>query len=78
MRVDDHEKLLDELLRQEEELQFRSFRNDDALRLGLKLAERARAESKAVTVDICRNGQQLFHAALAETSATTTPGSAAR
>jgi uncharacterized protein (UPF0303 family) len=58
----------DELLRQEEELQLPSFDNDDAWRLGCALVEAARARSAAVTVDISRNGQQLFHAALAGTA----------
>jgi uncharacterized protein (UPF0303 family) len=60
---------LAELLSQETELQFRAFRNDDALTLGMKLVERAKGDGKAVTVDICRNGQQLFHCALSGTSA---------
>jgi uncharacterized protein (UPF0303 family) len=66
--MEDDTALLQELLRQEEELQFSDFTNDDALRLGLALVERARADGKAVTVDIRRNGQQLFHCALAGTS----------
>jgi uncharacterized protein (UPF0303 family) len=60
---------LDELIRQEEELQVRSFDNDDAWRLGCALVDAARARSAAVTIDITRNGQQLFHAALPGTSA---------
>jgi uncharacterized protein (UPF0303 family) len=67
--MDDYQDLLQELLRQEEELQFNEFTNDHALRLGLALVERAKASGKAVTVDIRRNGQQLFHCALAGTSA---------
>jgi uncharacterized protein (UPF0303 family) len=67
--MDDHHALLAELLGQEDELQFRTFTNDDALRLGLALVERARAEGKSLTADIRRNGQQLFHAALPGTSA---------
>ncbi|HKB81807.1 MAG TPA: heme-degrading domain-containing protein [Burkholderiales bacterium] len=63
------ERLLAELLSQEEELQFREFRNDDALLLGMRLVNHAKADAKAITVDICRNGQQLFHCALPGTSA---------
>ena len=63
------ERLLAELLSQEEELQFREFPNDAALLLGMKLVNRAKADGKSVTVDICRNGQQLFHCALPGTSA---------
>ncbi len=67
--MEDHDALLEELLRQEQELQFSRFGNDDALLLGMRLVERAKAQNKAITVDICRNGQQLFHLALAGTSA---------
>jgi uncharacterized protein (UPF0303 family) len=63
------EHMLAELLSQEVEIQFRAFGNDDALSLGMKLVDRAKADGKSVTVDICRNGQQLFHCALPGTSA---------
>ena len=66
--MEDLQPILEELLSQEKELQFREFGNDDALRLGLKLVERAKQRGHAITVDICRNGQQLFHSALAGTS----------
>jgi uncharacterized protein (UPF0303 family) len=67
--MENPESLLDKLLAQEQELQFREFSNDDALSLGMKLVNRAKAGGKSVTVDICRNGQQLFHCALPGTSA---------
>jgi uncharacterized protein (UPF0303 family) len=63
------ERMLAELLSQEVEHQFRAFGNDDALLLGMNLVNRAKADGKSVTVDICRNGQQLFHCALPGTSA---------
>jgi uncharacterized protein (UPF0303 family) len=61
--------LLAELLHQEQALQFDRFDNVDAYQLGQLCADTARAEGLGVTIDICRNGQQLFHAALAGTSA---------
>jgi uncharacterized protein (UPF0303 family) len=67
--MDDIKLSLDDLLRHEQELQFREFDYDDALRLGLKLVERAKELAGPVTIDICRNGQQLFHCALPGTSA---------
>jgi uncharacterized protein (UPF0303 family) len=67
--MDDIKLSLEELLRQEEDLQFRGFDYDDALRLGLKLVDRAKELAKPLTIDICRNGQQLFHCALPGTSA---------
>jgi uncharacterized protein (UPF0303 family) len=61
--------LLDTLLRQEEQLQFATFTNETAYAVGTRMVEVARAEGKSVTIDIRRHGQQLFHAALAGTSA---------
>jgi uncharacterized protein (UPF0303 family) len=54
---------------QERRLVFAGFDNDDAWRLGNVLVELARARGLAVTIDIRRNGHQLFHAALPGTSA---------
>lgn len=67
MESDAH--LLATLLRQEETLQFERFTNETAYELGTRMVEAARAEEKAVTIDIRRNGQQLFHVALPGTSA---------
>ena len=61
--------LLQALLRQEELLQFAEFTNDTAFELGIQMVEAARKEEKSLTVDIRRNGQQLFHCALAGTAA---------
>jgi uncharacterized protein (UPF0303 family) len=65
----DSQRQLQLFLQQEFELQFTEFSNDTALAFGLKLVEAARARSSSVTVDVCRNGQQLFHCALPGTSA---------
>jgi len=59
----------EELLRQEAELQFQRFDNDTALALGQALVTAARENGLAVTVDVRRGEQQLFHAALAGTAA---------
>jgi len=59
---------LAELAAEEEELQFASFTNDDAWDLGSALVATGRREQLPVAVDISRNGQQLFHAALTGTS----------
>ena len=61
--------LLASLLEQERRIQFRAFTNATAWQVGAQLAERGRAEQLPITIDICRNGQQLFHYALPETSA---------
>lgn len=64
----EYDELLKELRQQEEDIQFASFSNDTALAVGMALVEAARDKSKAVTVDITRGGQQLFHFAMAGTS----------
>ena len=58
---------LAELAAEEAELQFTNFTNDDAWALGTALVEAGR--ELPVAIDISRNGQQLFHAALPGTSA---------
>ncbi|AHH99455.1 heme-degrading domain-containing protein [Kutzneria viridogrisea] len=61
--------LLTELTEQEERLQFDRFDNDTALDLGEHLLRAARERGLPVTISVRRNGQRLFHAALAGTSA---------
>ena len=63
------QELLDALLDQERRLQFDRFDNDDAIALGLALVERGRVDKLAIAIDVTRNRQQIFHAALAGTSA---------
>jgi uncharacterized protein (UPF0303 family) len=58
------ESLIPELEAQEAELRFPSFSNSQAIALGAAIAEKARERGKAITVDIRRAGQQLFHCAL--------------
>lgn len=58
-----------ELEEQERRLVLDRFGNEDAWRLGCLLTDLARERGAAVTVDIRRGGQQLFHCALPGTSA---------
>ena len=67
--MNEHQQLLKVLAQHEQELQFTEFSNETALALGLALAEAAKRGQKAITIDICRNGQQLFHYAMPGTSA---------
>jgi len=57
-----------ELEDQERRLQFTRFDNRDAWKLGSRLVELAATRDLAVTIDIRRHGQQLFHAALPGTT----------
>ncbi|WP_028612515.1 heme-degrading domain-containing protein [Paenibacillus harenae] len=45
---------------EEQELRFRAFTNDTALKLGLMVVDEARQRDKRVTVDITREGHRLF------------------
>ena len=61
--------LITRIEEQEARLTLPRFDNDDAWRLGTLLVELARDRSAPVTIDIRRNGQQLFHCALPGTTA---------
>ncbi|GEO17822.1 heme-degrading domain-containing protein [Microvirga aerophila] len=56
---------LDALLAEEQELQFPSFGTDVAWTLGSHIYQRAKAASLPIAIEVSRNGQQLFFAALA-------------
>ena len=62
------ETLLKKLEAEEQELQFDRFSNEDAAVLGLMLYETAKAKNLPVTIDITRNGHQLFHLSMPGTS----------
>lgn len=53
---------------QERDLVFTQFDNDDAWRLGCLLVELARERELAITIDVRRGAQQLFHCALPGTT----------
>ena len=66
--MDEYTDLLKDLLQQEDEIQFSSFNNDMAFAVGTALLDAARGKDKPITIDIARNGQQLFHFAMQGTS----------
>lgn len=53
-----------ETANQEKELQFTGFTNEDAWEIGTLMVEAAKARFLAITIDICRSNQQLFHYAM--------------
>ena len=61
--------VLEQLLQEEQELQFTMFNEDVAWKLGSQLVEKALRRSLPVTIDIMRGSHQLFHASLPGTSA---------
>lgn len=67
--MEDTSRLLDALLNEEAVLQFDAFTNETAFEVGIRLVDVARQDHLAITVDIRRHGQQLFHFALPGTNA---------
>jgi len=61
--------ILNQLLQEEQELQFARFNEDTAWQLGSLLVEIAHTRNLSVTIDITRGSHQLFHASLRGTSA---------
>jgi len=57
-----------ETANQESELQFTLFTNADAWEIGNLMVEAAKARSLAITIDISRSNQQLFHYAMPGTN----------
>ncbi len=64
----DYGKLYDKVTTQEKTLVFNQFTNDDAMSLGMQMVKDAQKDNLAITIDIARNGQQLFHYALPGTA----------
>lgn len=62
------ETLLKKLEAEEQELQFDHFSNEDAVAVGLSLYETAKEKNLPVTIDVTRNGHQLFHLSMPGTS----------
>ncbi|HEY8889968.1 MAG TPA: heme-degrading domain-containing protein [Clostridium sp.] len=66
--MEDYKKMLKDIEKQEEMIQFTEFTNETALQIGLRLIEKAKEENLSLTIDITKCGQQLFHCALEGTS----------
>lgn len=66
--MEDYDKMLIELKKQEEMLQFTEFTSETALQIGMRLIEKAKEENYSITIDITRCGHQLFHYAFEGTS----------
>ncbi|MBN2851510.1 MAG: heme-degrading domain-containing protein [Clostridia bacterium] len=64
----DYDTLLAQVKKQEELLQFDTFNNRDAWEIGNLLVQKAQKENLKVSIDISRNGHQLFHYAMEGTS----------
>ena len=61
--------ILEQVLLEEQELQFVSFNESTAWQIGRQLVEQAQKEGLSITIDITRGEHQLFHASLPGTSA---------
>ena len=67
--MNDMDGVLKQLLQEEQELQFTSFNEETAWKIGTRLVERGVREGLPITIDITRGKHQLFHAALRGSSA---------
>jgi uncharacterized protein (UPF0303 family) len=56
--------ILKQLLQEEQDLQFSSFNEESAWKLGCQLVEHASRQRLPVAIDITRGNHQLFHASL--------------
>ncbi|MCJ7688538.1 MAG: heme-degrading domain-containing protein [Clostridiaceae bacterium] len=66
--MEDYSKMLEEIKKQEEMLQFTEFTNEMALQIGMRLMEKAKKENFSIVIDITRCGHQLFHYAFEGTT----------
>lgn len=66
--MSNYDRIYEELLEQENTLQFSKFDSKEALKLGMLLVEKAKSEGKNVAIDITLNGHQLFYYAFDGTS----------
>jgi len=62
-------ELLDQLIKEEQELQFDSFSIEAAHTIGLSIMNVAKEANLPITIDVTRHGHQLFHIALEGSSA---------
>ena len=62
------ELIKEEIIKQQDELQFTKFDHEDGIRLGILMYETAKAQKLPVVVEISRFKQQVFHIALPGTS----------
>lgn len=65
--MENYAPLLEQILKQEQDLQFSRFTNQTAIELGNAILARATSMGKLIVVDIRKNGQVLFHAKMDET-----------
>lgn len=62
--MEDCTALLEQLLQEEQELQFKTFTNQMAFEIGCRIVAKAASEHKSILVDITKNGQSIFHCAM--------------
>lgn len=68
MEQKSYEEILQELEKQEKELIFDHFSNEDAFNLGMIIVNKAKERDLPVTIEITKNSQMIFHIALEGTA----------
>jgi len=63
------ETILEQLLQEEQELQFTKFNEATAWQIGSQLVEQGMRENLPITIDITRGERQIFHVSLPGASA---------
>ncbi|MBU3111512.1 heme-degrading domain-containing protein [Clostridium lacusfryxellense] len=66
--MEDYNKMINDIKKQEEIIQFTEFTSETALEIGMLLIEKARKENLLLTIDITKCGHQLFHYAFEGTT----------
>lgn len=59
--MNDSDKMMQRLLKQESQLQFPAFSNADALAIGTMITQQSVSNNYPVVIDICRHGQTLYY-----------------
>ncbi|MFO8042301.1 MAG: heme-degrading domain-containing protein [Alkalispirochaeta sp.] len=62
------DKLISQLMEQEEQLKFSSFDHDRAIEVGMAIYRTAKERELSVTIDVSAFGQTIFHVALPGTA----------
>jgi uncharacterized protein (UPF0303 family) len=67
--MENYNLLLEKLKKEENELVFKNFSNNDALKIANLIIEKATKNNHRICIDITKNNTQIFHFSFSGTSA---------